>query len=306
MTDLEQPTEPTRSLVTPGTLLTQARERAGMTQEQVAKELHMTLTKVRSIESDEYFRLNTDTFIRGYLRAYANFLKLDSAPIIAAYQQHAASQGLVTERQYPIAKDAPAKKLWTFVIALVLLLAGLWLVSVWFFDNQAERPVVAPSTIMPPVTVPSTTVPTSAPEPAISVAAGSQSPTESQVISDDEKSPLQSDGIDASVSAVAENSTMSDEPEPADEPAAVNSAEKSLDKLELTFVEECWLEVSDAQGDVLATELQRPGSSVSLLGIAPFNVKLGNAPAARVVLNGVDVAINTSPGTKVMTINVGE
>ena len=93
---------------------------------------------------------------------------------------------------------------------------------------------------------------------------------------------------------------------PQEQPSVVAPAERTLDRLELTFAEECWLEVSDAQGDVLATELQRPGSSVSLLGVAPFSVKLGNAPAVRVTLNGDEVAISPSAGTKVMTISVGE
>ena len=107
MTEFEQATDDVPiTPISPGAMLLQARERAGITQEQVARELHITMTKVKSIESDDYLRLNTDTFIRGYLRAYANFLKLDSAPIIAAYQQHATAQGLVTEPQYPISKEA--------------------------------------------------------------------------------------------------------------------------------------------------------------------------------------------------------
>ena len=38
--------------LSPGKLLVWARERAGFSQEQVAKELYMTLTKVRALESD--------------------------------------------------------------------------------------------------------------------------------------------------------------------------------------------------------------------------------------------------------------
>jgi hypothetical protein len=63
MTEFEQATDDQPTPVTPGTMLSQARERAGITQEQVARELHITLTKVKSIESDDYLHLNTDTFI---------------------------------------------------------------------------------------------------------------------------------------------------------------------------------------------------------------------------------------------------
>lgn len=289
MTELDQSPEPTQAPITPGTLLSQARERAGISQEQVARELHITVTKVKSIENDDYLRLNTDTFIRGYLRAYANFLKLDSAPIISAYLQHAASQGLATEPQYPVSKEAPTRKLWVFVVLLILLLAGLWLISVWFFDNQTERPVVAPAS-----TVPQTPVPAIAVAPVTLPAAEIDEAIDEEVIAEEGAVPV------AAVESQAPVSTQENTER------VVPSAERMLDRLQLTFAEECWLEVSDAQGDVLATELQRPGSSVSLQGVAPFSVKLGNAAAAKILLNGNDVAVNSPAGAKVVTINVGE
>jgi cytoskeleton protein RodZ len=300
MTEFEQATDDVPNTpVSPGTRLLQARERAGITQEQVARELHITVTKVKSIESDDYLRLNTDTFIRGYLRAYANFLKIDSAPIIAAYQQHAAAQGLVTEPQYPISKEAPTRKLWVFVSLLILLLAGLWLISVWFFDNQVERPVVIPSAVVPSAVVPQTSVSTQPVQPVITPAESVEEPISA---ADSESGSVE--GTDAAETTTTEESAVEEIPQ--EQASLVAPTERTLDRLELTFAEECWLEVSDAQGDVLATELQRPGSSVSLLGVAPFSVKLGNAPAVRVMLNGDEVAINPSAGTKVMTISVGE
>src|SRR5690606_41500596 len=100
MTELDPTTGDVSSpLVSPRTLLLQARERAGISQDAVARELHITVTRVKYIGSDNYERLITDTFIRGYLRAYAGFLKIDSAPIIAAYLKHAAAQGMITEPQ---------------------------------------------------------------------------------------------------------------------------------------------------------------------------------------------------------------
>lgn len=299
MTEFEPVTDDRPVPVTPGTMLLQARERAGITQEQVARELHITLTKVKSIESDDYLRLNTDTFIRGYLRAYANFLKVDSAPIIAAYQRHAASQGLVTEPQYPISKEAPTKKLWVFVSLLILLLAGLWLISVWFFDNQVERPVVVPPAVVPSAVVPQPSVSGSPVQPVAAPAESGEEPTAARDVE-----PVSAQAADAVETTTTEDSAVEEAPQ--EQASVIAPTERTLDRLELSFAEECWLEVSDAQGDVLATELQRPGSSVSLLGVAPFSVKLGNAPAVRVMLNGDEVAINPSTGTKVMTISVGE
>ena len=81
--------------LSPGKLLVWGRERAALTQEQVAKELYMTLTKVRALESDDYRHMGSDTFTRGYLRSYANLIKLDVGQVLAAYDRHAYKHGLI-------------------------------------------------------------------------------------------------------------------------------------------------------------------------------------------------------------------
>ena len=64
-------------------------------------------------------------------------------------------------------------------------------------------------------------------------------------------------------------------------------------KLLLEFSNDCWVEVKDAEGKVLISSLQRANSSESLSGPAPFAITLGNAPAARLTLDGqpIDKAV---------------
>jgi cytoskeleton protein RodZ len=56
-------------------------------------------------------------------------------------------------------------------------------------------------------------------------------------------------------------------------------------KLLLEFSNDCWVEVKDAQGNVLASGLMKANSTRTLSGSAPFKVTLGNAPAARIILD---------------------
>jgi cytoskeleton protein RodZ len=62
-------------------------------------------------------------------------------------------------------------------------------------------------------------------------------------------------------------------------------------KLLLEFSNDCWIEVRDAQGNLLANGLMKANSARTISGMAPFKVALGNAPAARIVLD--DRLINT-------------
>lgn len=62
-------------------------------------------------------------------------------------------------------------------------------------------------------------------------------------------------------------------------------------KLLLEFSNDCWMEVKDAQGNVLANGLMKANSAHTISGSAPFKVTLGNAPAARIILD--DRLVNT-------------
>jgi len=262
----------------PGLLLMQARERSGYTREEVAEALHMTVGRVKSIESDDYVKLNTDTYTRGYLRCYAKFLNLDTASIISAYEQYKKSLGMESGVYCPIPKETNSKKLWGFVALLIALLAGLWLISVWFFGNQVDQPVAVAAPPSPASISAAPVEPAVEPEPPVSdIAANTE--------------------VDAGAAF---------ESEPNNPEASVETfAQPTLDQLYLSFTDECWVEVSDSQGDVLVTELQRPGSTLTLSGVAPFSVKLGNAAAVKLTLNDEPVPIDLKNGNKVVSLSVG-
>lgn len=294
--------------LSPGKLLVWARERTGLTQEQVAKELYMTLTKVRALESDDYRHMGSDTFTRGYLRAYANLVKLDVVQVLAAYDRHAHKHGLI-EQVVPHRVESANKPLWQFIMWILVALLILWLVSIWFFDNRQQPDYNRPIAVMPPV------------ETALSVQSLGESNAANQassvssvgltsavLLSEEEtasevaNSSLTS--VDNSSAAVTDSSSASSVLHLVGAATQVN--DNQLDFISVVFTEECWIEVTDARGDVLVADLQRAGSRLQLQGKAPFNVKLGNAPGAEIELNGDKVAIVPALGTNVLSLKVGE
>ena len=87
---------------------------------------------------------------------------------------------------------------------------------------------------------------------------------------------------------------------------AVALKKNELDEINFIFHAECWLEVSDSRGDVLATELQASGSKLNLVGKAPFDVKLGNAPAVAIQLNGKKIDVIPVKGSNVLILKIDE
>lgn len=62
-------------------------------------------------------------------------------------------------------------------------------------------------------------------------------------------------------------------------------------KLLLEFSNDSWVEVKDAQGNVLVSGLMKADSTRAISGSAPFKITLGNAPATRITLD--DRLVNT-------------
>ena len=65
-----------------GAALREAREAAGMSIEQVAAQLRMTVRSVANLESDDWHSLGAPVFVRGQLRSYARLLGVDIEPFL--------------------------------------------------------------------------------------------------------------------------------------------------------------------------------------------------------------------------------
>ncbi len=60
-----------------GIRLMQARQRAGLSQEEVSARLKMPVRVIRALESDDWARIGAPVFVRGQLRSYARLLGVD-------------------------------------------------------------------------------------------------------------------------------------------------------------------------------------------------------------------------------------
>ncbi|MGD8176885.1 RodZ domain-containing protein [Marinimicrobium sp. ARAG 43.8] len=313
----------------PGAMLKAAREDAKLSEEYVAREMSMTVTKVRALEADDYERLHSDIFIRGYLRTYAKLLGMDPAPVLEAYQAHRRAAGFGDgPEESPLQINVPAqnRSLWKFAIWILLLLAGIWALSVWFLGNRpmssepvgfAEPMDEAPSTRSSATsgegaiegTATQTAAVTNLDSAPVSETAAATRTVEDrgEPSASDAAGPAPNMTTDAAREEISAASSVPDNVEPlaasrAAEPAA--EFEAALDELQLSFSDECWVEVTDSRGDVLETNLFQAGRDLTLNGEAPFTVKLGNSSAVDVVLNGEAFEFTPPSNGRLMTLTV--
>ena len=84
--DLKEPTltEEVSSVQThsPGKMLSSTRLSWDLSIEEVAENLNLSVDTVEALERDDYERLPGYTFVKGYIRSYANLLRLDPDEVL--------------------------------------------------------------------------------------------------------------------------------------------------------------------------------------------------------------------------------
>ncbi len=299
----------------PGALLKTAREAAKLSEEDVARELRMTVSKVRALEADDFDQLHSDTFIRGYLRTYSKLLGLEPDDLLKAYQQARRQAGLGDEPEespLQINVPEPTRSLWKFVVWIIILLAGIWALSVWFLGNRQD-PAIDSAQVdpMPELSASARNPAESAESKNEGLDTEATTPTDVDAVPDEDPtdtgavSGTPSDVGQTDAAAMPVNGAV--EPLAATEvasPAASLSDPEVLDQLRMSFSEECWVEVTDSRGDVLETDLLQPGRELLLSGEAPFTLKLGNAAAVLVELNGEPFEFVPPASGRTMTLTV--
>jgi cytoskeleton protein RodZ len=134
-----------------GQIITQTRERKGMTREQVIAEAHLPAHYVKMIEDDDYELISDRLYLVPFLRRYATFLGLDAEEIASRFVsnvQHAEANVVrISQEIKVVAKKPGAARRIAFAVmiaAVVILLAD------FAYRRFAEHEAAAPATVASP------------------------------------------------------------------------------------------------------------------------------------------------------------
>lgn len=121
----------------PGAKLKALREKAGHSTEYVANKLHLRVRVIELLEADAYDEMPEPVFIKGYLRAYANLLEVDSIPMLELFNNYCPEADVSSERAlWQSRKETNKTEHWirwaTGAFALVVLVAVFW----WWNKNK--------------------------------------------------------------------------------------------------------------------------------------------------------------------------
>lgn len=255
----------------PGRRLREGRERAGLTEEQVARRLHMSLTFVRAIEADDYERLPEAAFIKGYMRNYARLVDVPADEVANLFQQMIEEEGTQPSEpgaspDYASELSAPKSSLrWVVPLFVVLVALGWWL--------SQDR--------------------------SVSDDSAEQSEQQEVVLLPESEQSLPE--LEATPEAESESQVPAEAAEEAVEAVAEDVVEPVADQLRVSFNGPCWVQVLDASGETLFSGQQSEARALELSGLGPFRLTFGNGAAvAELTVNNQPVSVPPSaPGNVV-------
>lgn len=260
MTEIREPAvEPVTDHVMdrPGAALRAAREARGISVSDVAQALKFSPRQIEALESDEISGA-TSVFVRGFVRSYAKFLKLDPAPLLAMLQPEVVEplpEVRAPENMGSAMPRSGVRQMPLLAATSVLLLVAAATMGAWHWMAPSEslpqpaapeqRPVEPVQAVMPP-------------QARVEQPAGA------------EPAPPQS--------------------------ASAPMPPADVKQLVFAFHGKSWIEVKDASHQIIFTGEYAAGSREVVAGKPPFQLVVGNAPL--VELHYEDRAVDLKPHTR--------
>ena len=272
-----------------GSILRKAREKQGMSANDVAENLLISVDIIKAIDNSQADALPALTFTQGYIRSYARLLGLSADDIITEYVLMApdSKQVLTPHSVLPAQKSSNDSFMrfisFSFIVVAIIILF-VWLYNSDFsdysnIDNNAEF------------------------NPSLSTENQQElnaNVSEVSSFNESEETSVQGNenhqgNANNQVESLEINLKPDELPEPqvekiieAEEVVIEESSPVtalSEDTLLLSALGESWCEIQDSTGKRMFYQLLNRGQDVSLSGVAPFTVFLGNAPEVRVEVN---------------------
>ncbi|PKH04630.1 RodZ domain-containing protein [Moritella sp. Urea-trap-13] len=269
-------------VVTAGQILQDARIASGISVQEVSNNIHLKLSVINNIEQSVCDKHISPTFMRGYIRCYARYLKISEDEVIAAYD----CQNVLCEQQAELQSFSRRTKLEAHDNRLMLVsygIIGFMLVVFLIWGLRGDDvDVVVPEPIATQVAV--------APDAVMT----SEEPTPKLVTP--EQVVIEPTSVTETL-AVKPEQPLVVKPVAVASPVITNTVNNKpaivAQSLVLKFAGDCWVQVKDSNGKTLSTGVRKAGQTIELQGLAPLSIKLGAPEQVTMSYAGEPVDLST-------------
>lgn len=266
----------------PGHLLRQAREEQGLSQKETARDLHLTSKVINAIEEDDFELIPSFVFARGYIRSYARHLGLDGQALVAEFDLAYGVPNNSAKPMSAIRKGVQQSKpgdTWVKLISIVFVV-GLVAASIVWWQSQNGSQMLPQLSSGAVQELPSDALveDLDADDADLDLLLLSTNESEVDAIVPEAESIIESEEaqvvvVEPVVDPVAKAATEQAPKEVTDAVVLLpNQAQ-----LVMVFDKDCWVEIKDANGKMVLSDLYSAGDTIEQVITAPIEVLLGRS-----------------------------
>ncbi|WP_105903368.1 cytoskeleton protein RodZ [Vibrio gangliei] len=300
--------------ILPGEMLRKRREELGLSQKDISEKLRLKVSVIESIETNQFDNHHVATFIRGYFRSYAKMVGIKEKEILAALEKSGRGQ----QKEQPMhsfSKKTEKQQHDSRIMGLTwgILIIILGISSVWWWQNH-QQDTLSPSSFSQ-----SSSDDESNTDDFQSIDATANSEVSSDEASSSDEAVAEETAPQENMDLTLEQDSLAPETSSESEPASsttedaveapasnesteiaqITSSEQANNVLAMQFKEDCWIQVKDSSGAVLATGLKKAGESLTLTGKTPYSIILGAPQGVSITLADEPVDLSKYTAGKV-------
>ncbi|HMW73541.1 MAG TPA: DUF4115 domain-containing protein [Cellvibrionaceae bacterium] len=274
----------------PGEGLKRLREAAGLSVMDVAEATRITRSRIEALERDDYASAGqSPAHVIGYMRAYSRLLAISADPWLGVLERKLRQEVEDEQKQLlpePVLVDS--HRHYRVLPWVAFMVAGVivWLVGSDFYTGASPiaQKIEAPELVR---------LNEMAAKDALAKDIVTPQAPEEKVV-DIQPLPKTMPVLDPTSPA---NSVPTQ---------VINVGTPGAgDALVVAASDDCWIEVQDRSGKQVFAQLLRTGDNLRLFGVAPFSIKLGNAPAVNLWVNSREIPVQPENSRRTLRLVAG-
>ena len=270
---------------TAGEVLRKKRENIGLSIDHIANQLNLDPKLIELLEKNDYEKFNIETYLKGYLRAYAKVLDLDDDMVVNLYKE---SNPEKTPEILPNVKPKVQRngtdrsvKLFSYIIGITIALSIL----VWYQKNFLVQPSeenlkIANIKIHENTNINGVDVGYKIINHTNSWQWPINKAKKNYESNSNELELVGSEKTQDKIKNIADTNEVS-----------TYNIQQSNDTVVLNLTGDSWIEIYDREGSRLFFDLARGGKNYIINGDSPFDILLGAANEVSIEFNGSSVNI---------------
>jgi len=288
-----------------GHLLRNARTAKGLSIDDVSRQLRLSAQQIEAIEKEDFEKLPGRTFLRGFIRNYANLVQLDPIPLLQMLPE--STRVISTYERTPfknkqISFSSNREKPGNHSLIIAIILFAIILGAYFLFENggwNKNSDISAASEETKETKTESATASVEIQLPLPGVVKNTFNTSDlpankpsdvSNTVSGAENAAAQAD---AKAESAAENKSVVEKAEKTEKTEKTAAVDKNTGHLYFKFTGDSWIKVVDGKGATVFEQLKKSGSEQIVTGKRPLSLVIGNASGVNLTYNDKEIDISS-------------